>query len=220
MINNWYTSNLLSINFQKTHCMQFTTKNSTLKGSKVQVNSNEIIEIPHIKFLGLEIDNILSWNLHMDKIMNKLTSVCFMLRTIKPYTSPSSLIMLYYSLFHSTLSYGIIIWGHSSNSQRLFILQKRAVRIIMGQGSTVSCRPFFKQLEMSPLKSQYIYSILLFVIKHKKYCTSNFTRHNIQTRQCDHFYFPSSPLTVFQNGVYCTGVKVFSNLPLELKRLT
>ena len=135
IINNWFTSNLLSINFQKTHCMQFTTKNSTLMGSKVQVNSNEIIELPHIKFLGFEIDNTLSWNLHIDKIINKLTSVCFMLTAVKPYMSPSSLITLYYSLFHSALSYGIIFWGHSSNSQNLFTLQKRAIRIITGQGN-------------------------------------------------------------------------------------
>jgi hypothetical protein len=115
--------------------MQFTTKNSTLMGSKVQVNSNEIIELLHIKFLGLEIDNTLSWNLHIDKIINKLTSVCFMLRTVKPYMSPSSLITLYYSLFHCALSYGIIFWGHSSNSKKLFILQNRTIRIITGQGN-------------------------------------------------------------------------------------
>ena len=114
---------------------------------------------------------------------------------------------------------------HSSNSQRLFILQKRAIRIITGQGNEISCRPIFKQLEILPLKSQYIYiyiyiySILLFVIKHKKYFTSNFKGYNTQTIQCDNFYLPSSSLTVFKNCVYSTGVKVFNNLPLELKRL-
>jgi hypothetical protein len=127
--------------------MQLTTKNSTLMGSKVQVNSNKIIEIPHIKFLGLEIDNTLSWNLHIDKIINTLTSVYFMLKTVKPYMSPSSLITLCYSLFHSALSYGIKFWGHSSNSQKLFILQKRAIRIITGHDNRTSCRPIFKQLK-------------------------------------------------------------------------
>jgi hypothetical protein len=142
-----------------------------------------------------------------------------MLRTFKPYMSPSSLIMLYYSLFYSSLSCGIIFWDHSSYSQKLFILQKRAIRTIKGQGNRTSCRTIFKQLKILLLKSQYIYSILLFVIKHKNYFTSNFTRHNMQTRQCDDFYLPSSSLPVFQNGVYYTGVKVFNNLPLELKRL-
>jgi hypothetical protein len=107
IMNNWFTSNLLTVNFQKTHCIQFTTKNSTLIASKIHVNSNKIIEIPHMKFLGLEIDKTLSWNLQIDKIINKLTSVCFMLRTIKPYLFPTSLKMLYYSLFHSVLSYGM-----------------------------------------------------------------------------------------------------------------
>jgi hypothetical protein len=144
IINNWFVSNLLSINVQKTQCVQFTTKNPTTIGNKVQVNPNKIIEIPHIKFLGLEIDKILTWNLHIDTIINKLTSVCFMLRTVKPYTSPSSLKTLYYSLFHSVLTYGIIFWGQLSNSQRLFILQRRAIRIITGQGNRISCRPFFE----------------------------------------------------------------------------
>jgi hypothetical protein len=44
IINNWLASNLLSINFQKTQFMQFTTKNATTIGNKVQVNSNEIIQ--------------------------------------------------------------------------------------------------------------------------------------------------------------------------------
>jgi hypothetical protein len=45
------------------------------------------------------------------------------------------------------------------------------------------------------------------------------TRYNIQTRQCDIFYLPYSSLTVFQHGVHYTGVKIFNNLPLEIKRL-
>jgi hypothetical protein len=217
IINNWFASYLLPINFQKNQCMQFTTKHATTIGNKVQVNSNKIIEIPHIKLLGLEIDKTLTWNLHIDKIINKLTSVCFMLRTFKPYMSPSSLKMLYYSLFHSVLTYVILFWGKSSNSQRFFILQKRAIRIITGQGNRISCRPFFKQSEILLLKSQYIYSILLLVITHKEYFMSDLTRYNIQTKQCDNFYLPTSSLTVFQHGVHYAGVTIFNNLPLEIK---
>jgi hypothetical protein len=71
--------------------MQFKTKNSKLIGNKIHFNTNEISEIFHINFLGLEIDNLLSWNLHIDKVINKLTVICFMLRAAKPYMSPSSL---------------------------------------------------------------------------------------------------------------------------------
>jgi hypothetical protein len=42
-------------------------------------------------------------------------------------------------------------------SEKLFTLQKIAVRIITGHGNRTSCRDLFKQLEILPLKSQYIY---------------------------------------------------------------
>jgi hypothetical protein len=131
-VNNWLKSNLLSINLPKTHCMEFKTKNLTLTETKIVYNNKEITEVPHTKFLGLEIENALAWNLHIDNVINKLTSVCFMLRSVKPYMTLSSLIMIYYSLFHSMLFYGIIFWGHATNSRKLFILQKRAIRLKTG----------------------------------------------------------------------------------------
>jgi hypothetical protein len=151
--------------------------------------------------------------------MNKLTSVCFMLRSAKPFISPASLLTVYYSLFHSVLSYGIIFWGHSSSTQRLFVLQKRAIRIIMGVSNRTSCRYIFKKLKILPLKSRYIYSMPLFVSKHKQFFITNFDRHSIQTTQRDNLHVPSASLTAFQKGVYFSGVKIFNRLLAELKQL-
>jgi hypothetical protein len=123
IVDSWFKSNLLSINVLKTCCMQFITRNTTLIKSSISCKNNEIGEVCHLKFPGLEIDNTLSWNLHID-IVNKLTRVSFMIRSVKQYMSLSSLIMIYYSLFHSTLSYGIIFWGQASNSKRIFLLQE------------------------------------------------------------------------------------------------
>jgi hypothetical protein len=133
-VDSWFKSNLLSINFLKTYCMQFITRNTTIIKSSISCKNNEIREVCHLKFLGLEIDNTLSWNLHINTVVNKLTRVSFMIRLVKPYTrmSLSSLMMIYYSLFHSTLSYGIIFWGQASNSKILFLLQKRVLGIMTG----------------------------------------------------------------------------------------
>jgi hypothetical protein len=127
--------------------------------------------------------------------------------------------MIYYSLFHSILSYDIIFWGQSTNSKKLFTLQKRAVRIITGHGNRTSCRGLFKQLEILPLKSQYIFSILLFVSKNRNLFITNYDRHNVQTRQSDNLHLPTSSLTLYQNGAYFTGIKIFNKLPSELKGL-
>jgi hypothetical protein len=106
--------------------MQFITKNSVLTETLLVCNNNEINEVSHIKFLGLLVDNTLSWNFHIDNIINKLTRVCYMIRAVKPYMSSSSLVMVWYSLFHTTLSYGIIFWRQSTNSNKLFMLQKKS----------------------------------------------------------------------------------------------
>ncbi|XP_039291196.1 histone-lysine N-methyltransferase PR-Set7-like [Nilaparvata lugens] len=45
-----------------------------------------------------------------------------------------SLIVLYYALFHSILDCALQLWGHVSDCQKVFIMQKRAVRIITSSG--------------------------------------------------------------------------------------
>jgi hypothetical protein len=42
VVNKWFVSNLLTINFIKTYCLQFKTKNSKLIGNKNQFNRNQI----------------------------------------------------------------------------------------------------------------------------------------------------------------------------------
>jgi hypothetical protein len=192
--------------------MQFKTKNATLTETKIIYNNKEITEVPHTKFIGLEIENTLSWNLHIDNIIKTLT-VCFMLRSVKPYMTLSSLTIICYSLFHSVLSYGIIYWGHATNGRNLFIL------VIIEQGNRTSCRNLFKGQKMLPLKSQYIFSNLLFVIKNINLFTTNYDSHNIQIRKSNNFHLPSSSLTTYQNGAYFTGTKIFNKLPLKLKEL-
>jgi hypothetical protein len=115
-----------------------------------------------------------------------------MLRSAKPYMTLSSLIMIYCSLFHSVLSYGIIFWEHSSNTQELFILQKRAVRLLTGHGSRTSCRNIFKQLKILLLKSQYIFSTLLFVSKNRNLFTTNFTIYSLDMEATNHLSHSSA----------------------------
>jgi hypothetical protein len=170
--------------------MHFKTKNSVSTETVLACNNNVITEDSHIKFLGLTIDDTLSWNLPIDGIMKRLTSVCYMMRTVKSYMPFSSLIMIYYSLFLSVLAYDNLFWGMSSSSLKLFKLQKRVVHIMTDQGNRTSCREFLKKLEILPLKSQYIFPLLIFVVKNKKHFITNYDNHNVETRQCENLHLP------------------------------
>ena len=125
---------------------------------------------------------------------------------------------VYHSYFHSLLSYGIIFWGNSSYSLHIFRLQKK-VRIIMGLRARDSCRKPFKHLRFLPLQSQYILSLMTFVVENLSLFHVNSEVRGINTRQNFNLYQPKANLTLYQKGVYYSGVKVFNKLPPNIKNL-
>ena len=118
------------------------------------------------------------------------------------------------------MSYGIIFGGNSTHSMEIFKIQKRVIRIITKSSSRASCRQLFKQLEILPLQSQYIFSTLLFVIKYKKLFASNQNFHTINMRYDSHIQIPTCNLTLYQRGVYFSVIKLFNHLPQTLKCLS
>jgi hypothetical protein len=114
------------------------------------------------------------------------------------------------------MTYGLIFWGISYYSNIIFILQKRIIRIIAG----IRGREHFKKLKILPLQSQYILSLLLFVVDNGDYFKMNSEIHNINTRNKSNLHLPISNLSVYQNGAYYSGIRVFNSLPSQIKDLS
>jgi hypothetical protein len=117
------------------------------------------------------------------------------------------------------MSYGLIFWGNSTESDDIFKIQKRIIRIITNSNKNASCRDLFKKLKILPLQSQYIYSILLFIVKHKDNFSLNSDIHTINTRYNSNLHVPPANLTTYQKGVHFSGVKIFNHLPPTIKNL-
>ena len=88
---------------------------------------------------------------------------------------------------------------------------------MMGCKNTESCKKLFLNLKILPLPSQYIFSLLLFVIRNENQFPVNSTIHNFDTRQHTNFHQPSVNVTKFQKGVSNLGAKVFNMLPSYIK---
>jgi hypothetical protein len=86
-------------------------------------------------------------------------------------------------------------------------------------GSRVSCRPLCKHLEILPLQSQYILSLLVFVVKNKESFTNNQEINIISTTYNLNLHPSLCNLALFQKGAYYMGIKLFNHLPLQIKRL-
>jgi hypothetical protein len=115
------------------------------------------------------------------------------------------------------MTYGLIFWGSSTGSIKIFRLQKKIIRIMMGYRSNQSCRKLFRELGILPLPSQYIFSLLIFLSKNRNQFTANSEVHNYTTRQQQNFHLHSVSLTKCQRGIGFLGVKVFNKLPQYLK---
>jgi len=103
---------------------------------------------------------------------------------------------------------------------KIFRLQIKMIRIMIGGGSRVSCRNLFRKLKILPLASQYIYWLMLFVVNNTNYFTSNSDNRFKITRQSLNFYQPNTNLTLFQKGVHYMGIKVLSTLPHYIKEMS
>jgi hypothetical protein len=81
-----------------------------------------------------------------------------------------------------------------------------------------SCHQLFKNLKILPLKSQYIFSQLLFVAQNIDLYESNSEIHNINTRFSSDLHTQTANLTTFQKGPFYSGIKVINHLPTSIKK--
>jgi hypothetical protein len=103
-----------------------------------------------------------------------LNTACFAIRMLQSILSQETLRMVYFAHVHSIMSYGIILGGNLPYSEQIFKMQKKVIRIIANLRVRDSCRELFKKMEILPLYSQYIFSLLTYVIKNKHLFSTNY----------------------------------------------
>jgi hypothetical protein len=127
--------------------------------------------------------------------------------------------MAYFAHFHSQIIYGIIIWGSSSSMRNVFMIQKRAIRIMLRLGPRSSCTEGLKKLGILTVPCLYIYVLMLFVIKNPKIYQTNTSVHGRNTRQQNKQHVPSVRSSTIQTGVYYSSIKVFNHLLQSISKL-
>jgi hypothetical protein len=217
-INKWFLNNQITLNLDKTCFIEFINKDIGNSEIQIKIGRKNINTSNEIKFLGLIIDNKLSWKGHIEYITPKLNSACYCIRAVKPFVSQDTLKIIYYSYFHAVMVYGLPFWGTSTDSIKVFKLQKKAIRVMMGCKRSQSCRELFIKLKILPLPSQYIFSLLMFLNKNKDQFTINSQIHHYATRQQSDFHQPTANRAKYQKGTGYMGVKVFNRLPINIKK--
>ena len=103
-------------------------------------------KVTDFNFLGLTIDQHLTWNGHVQKISNKISRPLGIMCKLKQFLPQNILRILYNSLILPHLQYCVLSWGFKSD--RIFKLQKRAVRIITCSKYNAHTGPLLKRLNL------------------------------------------------------------------------
>jgi hypothetical protein len=122
---NWFRINLFSLNINETHCVQFKTKNKSTTDINIFCDNRPVITMSNKKFLGIHINDSMNWSCHVESIIPKLSSACYIMRSIKPYMPMNTMKTIYYSCFNTIMSYGLFLWGNLPHTLKIFRMQKK-----------------------------------------------------------------------------------------------
>jgi hypothetical protein len=181
----WFKANKMAVNTSKTKFIIFRTHGKIINNADCNLVYNNNVpgqpEDPTLispidrisndspetsfKLLGVFIDEYLSFNDHISHVCAKISKSLFCINRIKNFVKKDALVMLYYAMVHSHLSYCLNIYGcaNTTNLQRLRIKQKEAVRAICNLGYREHTNPLFKNLKILPLNEMIKFANLKFM---------------------------------------------------------
>ena len=166
--SDWFQTNKLSLNVTKSNFIIFTgiNKNYDLSAAKLSIGTNDLVQVPYTKFLGVLIDEHLSWEEHINLVNNKVRKSIGIIKKISGLISQNALRILYYSLIYPHLSYCNLVWAstYPTNLQKLLIYQKKIARIATFSDYLAPFAPLFRKLNL--LSIHDILQTCIFIYKY------------------------------------------------------
>ena len=161
----WAKLNKLSLNTNKMTLMVFHRKQKQLKIINISNDNIQIERVHSFNFLGILLDETLSWKNHPIMIVNKVSRVTGILYSLKNIFPKEILLTLYNSLIGSYINYGLLIWGKESHM--IDTLQKEAIRQVTNSTYKTHTTPLFKRVGV--LKVQDMFKLRLLNLCYKLY---------------------------------------------------
>lgn len=231
-LTQWCRVNKLSINFKKSNFVIFRPrqKRQTFDVS-IKVDENYIERVKETVFLGVVVDEHLSWKPHVLNVSRKMSKSIGVIYKSSFCLPTASLHSLYYSLVYPYLMYCLIVWGsiYHSNLKPVITLQKRAIRVISKVSYYSHTEHLLKDLRILNFENIYHYEVGKFVYLYSKGFLPNSFRkmftltnqvHSYKTRNSNSFYIFPYRTNVRKFSIRFQGPKCFNSLPLDIRNAT
>ena len=231
-IVDWLNANRMSLNVEKTNFMIFHPKGKKIHYKEnIKILGSNISEVTSTKFLGVIMDSNLTWKLHIDYVCSKISKNIGIIKKARRVFDKDTLLTLYYSFIYPYLNYCVHIWGSSASTylQKLFLLQKKIVRIVCGVNRFTHSEPLFESLSVLTIDKLYRYNISLLMYKYHHgwlpQILNSFERnidiHLYNTRQANQLHIPLCKTELGKRSFRYQAVKIWnetnSSLAVNIK---
>lgn len=180
-------------------------------------NCVEIKRVNNIKYLGVILDEDVSWKKHIKLLKSKLNSTLRNFYFLGNLCNSETLRSVYFALVHSRIDYGIAFWcgTYKSNINMIKILQKHFIRILSKSKRSEASYPLFIKQKILPLRAMFIYKVLK-IFYTKSGNVPEVDPYKIKLRSTN-VLVPKPSNTFFTKTMFFIAPKVYNALPNEIK---
>ena len=112
-LTSWFNANKLTLNADKSSFTIFKSRGKKILNlpDQIEFQNKHIKRTKHIKFLGITIEENLTWDLQINEICNKLKRLFHIFYNIRDFLTKENVKTIYYTLIYSRIKYGITLWS-------------------------------------------------------------------------------------------------------------
>lgn len=229
-LNNFFNTNLLSLNPTKTKYMIFRSIRRIVPAhDHPRLATNIIEKVNCFKYLGIHLDPTLSWNNHIHRIEKRVASYIGILWRVRLFVPCKTLLQYYFAYIHTHFNYIISVWGRTASShlQKLQCLQKRCLKIIFKKPLLYPTLSLYSDECHKILPISFLCDIQTLLFVHDILFNPKF-HHNIQltasnnsrrTRQANNLQRIRAITTRGQQRIRFIGPTLYNNLPENLQSI-
>ena len=124
---------------------------------KLAINQNMIEKATSLKYLGVYLDEKLTWSNHLQQLSLQLAKTFGIFYRLQKYVTKKTLCMLYYSLVNGRVQYAISVWGTACKSrlQEISVRLNNIVRIITWNNKLAHVTKLYEELKFLKLNEIY-----------------------------------------------------------------
>ena len=229
LLNNleqWFLDNQLTLNIEKTCYSIFTNKH--VSGKSLFIHNTEIQRASSVKYLGVYLDENLTWDTHINNVCSYLIKLTGVLNYVSNFVEKEHAIQIYYAYVYPHITYGIEAYGSSPNYliKKLQATQTRLLKLLFRKGYRESATQMFSESELLKCKQIYYYFLGAFVYKQQhrllpeifnNFFVLNRDLKKRTTRQSHDIYISKYRTTQCQKSVRYRAARTWNEMPSNIK---